>query len=345
MSIATVSIEPETGNFRTNQITFRLVINNTGSEKVKLTSLVPIVPEGVVLEERADSFQESTIERYNDLCTHMTELIRVHLQLASEETRLEVIKVTAEELKTLINLIPNLMKLYIYIIKQTFLKSEQKKYIQRYQTFQFKITSLNDATWAYNKWFSDDRNLHLKELYEGKLYQLKELAEAIGTEKSRELAIIEPNSFYSRSYVIKCKSKLFSERIINIAADINYLDSSNQNPLRATSSKTVTIHPKSASLTFVSMISSILGTILHFTQTSQDSEKSFWVSIIHFVWGQAGISAVITSFFVFSIIEYLDIMKKSPIRFGWQLAMLIGFLSGFMVNRLIEAIKVFVGFQ
>ncbi|MGG1365776.1 hypothetical protein ABE322_08305 [Priestia megaterium] len=352
MSLLQFNIETEPYNSRSNQIALKVVIRNTGKEKVNLISLNPNVPMGVEIEERRDSSQESAKERIMFLCLELTEILNNHLLIKHEEMRSKIIDANKEMLNQLLS--PKLKNIFINgyfaLIKPTLMSQQMKRIYSRIDATGFKIQNLQDAEWAFDKWFSklDDDGIE-KELYEGKLEQIKRLVGEMTGNESNVIAAIEPESSYTRSYVITFKRRLFSQKIFNITIEGIYTEGASVNQLRRSVSEPITISPQSFALTFLAIFASILGSILRYNlehpNSNQQFEKYSDGLLTNLITGN-GISSAIVAMIFFNIYEHINFgdfgknIRQSP---NWQVALLIGILSGLVVDKIVKALNVFIG--
>jgi hypothetical protein len=351
MSLVQFNIETEPYNSRTNQIALKLVINNTGTEKINIISLTPNVPLGVEIQEKKDSFQESAKEKIMDLCLQLTEILNNHLIIKYEDIKKEIIDANREMFKQLLSLSPkNVLGMYIAIIKPLMMSDQMKRINSRIDATKFKIKNLEDAKWAYDKWLSNLNNDAIeRNLYEGKLDQLKRLESKMNENEPSALAVIEPSSSYTRSYVITFKRRLFSQKIFNITLDGIYTEDNSTRQFRGTVSEPITISPRSSALTLLAIFASILGSILKYNLEHPNNNTE----IVKYVDGLLtnlttgnGISSVIVALIFFNIYEHINFgdfgknIKQPP---NWQVALLIGILSGLMVDKIVKALNVFIG--
>ncbi|MDC6159386.1 hypothetical protein CON85_12265 [Bacillus toyonensis] len=350
MSLVQFKIEVEPYNGRSNQIAIKLVVTNTGEDRVRLISLTPNVPIGVEIEERRDISQESKKEKAIDLCLQLTEILNNHLLINYENVKEEIIAINKEMFNEIFASPQKVLMNSISIIKHSVVSQEVKRINTKLDSMNYKIQSLEDAQWAYDKWFSHlgDDNVE-KSLYEGKLQQLKNLEEKMGENESNVLALIEATSSYTRSYVIKFKRKLFSPKIFNITIDGLYSQDKLNGEYRVNVSEPVTISPQPFALTFLAVLSSIMGSILKYNLEHpkvSDSFLSYTNELFTYLSTGYGVSSAIVAIVFFNIYEHInfgDFGKKISSSPNGQVALLIGALSGLMGDKIVKALNVFIG--
>ncbi|MEI2406354.1 hypothetical protein [Niallia taxi] len=350
MSLVQFNIETEPYNNRSNQIALKLIINNTSNEKINLISLTPNVPIGVEIEERKNSFQESAKEKIMDLCLQLTEILNSHLYIKYEEIRKEIIDANKDLLNQILSFsTKNVFGLYMGIMKPSLMSSQMKRIHSRIDSTTFKIQNIEDANWAYDKWFAELNNEAIeKNLYQGKLEQLKRLESKMNENESNALAVIEPSSSYTRSYVITFKRRLFSQKIFNITLDGIYTEDTANSQFRGTVSEPITISPRSSSLTLLAVFASVLGSTLKYNLEHPENTQfvKYIDGLLTNLTTGYGISSIIVALIFFNIYEHINFgdfgknIKQPP---NWQVALLIGILSGLMVDKIVKALNVFVG--
>ncbi|MED1043990.1 hypothetical protein P4T54_05595 [Bacillus mycoides] len=349
MSSVQFKIEVESYNGRSDQIAVKLIVDNSGGERIKLISLTPNVPFGVQIEERRDTSQESKKEKAIDLCLELTDILDGYLENNYEIIKAGRISLGKERVNEIFK-VKSFFSVYASLFKQTLLSQELRAINRKLTSIKFTVQNLADAEWAYDKWFanlSDD--IIEKGLYEGKLQQLKNLENQMSEIESNVLALIEPASSYTRSYVIKFKRRLFSQKIFNITIDGLYADENSSSQYRGTVSEPVTISPSSLALTFLAIISSILGAILKYNlehSNGSDSISKYLMDLFTNLTTSYGLSSAIVAIVFFNIYEHInfgDFGKKINQSPNWQVALLIGALSGLMGDKIVKALNIFIG--
>jgi hypothetical protein len=352
MSLVQFSLDVESYNSRSNQIAVKLIVENNGDEKVKLISLTPNVPLGVELEERRDTSHESKKEKAIDLCIELTEILDGFLLSEYEnikQERISVQKEMTEEIFKVGSPFSISVSIFSYPLKAAYLSQEIKAINRKLSSTKYYIQNLEDAKWAYDKWFASlDNGVIEKGLFEGKLQQLRNLEEKMSESESNVLAIIEPDSSYTRSYVIRFKRKKFSQKMFNITMEGVFSQDESLGQYRRTVSEPVSISPSSFALTFLAVIASVLGSILKFNLGSSTSSSflSYFDKLFTHLTTGHGISSAIVAIVFFNIYEHINFgdfgknINQSP---NWQVALLIGTLSGLMADKIVKALSVFIG--
>lgn len=331
-----------TDDNRLNEIAIKVVLKNAGISKITLFSIVPAISDDVELEEKNDPFQEESKLHYQGLCQEMTLLIDQVLLVTNEEYRLKIIGIYEKILTNYSNKLSHLYRSFLFNRK---LFSKQMLYIQsEHNQMKFVINNMNDAELAFTMWIkplaeTDPQRM----LYEGKLYQLRELQKA--GEVGNYISLIDPESFYSKIYVLKFKRRLLSTKIYDIGFDYTYKVDDSDRHNRGNISTSINITPQPLVLSLFAAFFSLFGTIIRKGMEGGSVERfnnleNYKCAII----GHGLESAIIAVLF-FNIYEFTDLGKRLKIGITWRTALVFGVFSGLLGNRLIKALEVFLGFS
>lgn len=334
----------ELNNKRSNQIALKLIVTNNTSKKVEVLSITPKVPEGVKVEEEPDTFEEAAIETHRALCTELTEILSNFLTVKSEDYRKKSAEANIKVINLVMKNLPTItLRMYAGLMRSAVVSNIRKKYMSLGETYIYKITSLENAKWAFERWIKETDETTVKEIFEGKMNQLAEKEKQIGGAKSVAIAQIETGSFYSRNYIVKCKRNFLSQNVFNINFDVLYRYKDDSVDLRGTSSKTLVIAPHSFLLSVLAVLFAFLGVALQIALEKNPLEPDYYKLAFSYFSGSAGLKAAIISLLFFNIFEYTDFSERLKIGINWRTALVIGIASGLFGERLIDALKVLLG--
>ena len=108
-------------------------------------------------------------------------------------------------------------------------------------------------------------------------------------------------------------------------------------------------------LTLVAVVSSLLGYVLRFTlsqstsassatQVSQLTPQAFSLEqLLTLLTSATWIGSAILAFVFFNVYEFTDVGRNFRMGLGWRSALLIGALCGLMGDRILVALKAFLG--
>jgi hypothetical protein len=331
-----------TDDNRLNEIPVKVIIKNLSDATIKVLTIVPNIPNNVVLEEKADSFETGFKKEFEDLCIELSFILDNLIVSTSIEYRNNLVLTLKNIYKEVFSAFPLIYKLILFDRLQ--FNALMNNFNKKLSKLNYKINSIEDARWAYDRWIKDLQNNNPeKNMYEAKLQQLENLSSKIGKINSNYISLIEPKSFYSRTYVLHFNRKTLSTKIYNISFDSTYSDDSRE--FRADVSTSINITPKALSLTIFAAFSSVLGTILKYCMSNLNNQfdpKSFFIELTKNI-VIPGITSIIISVLFFNVFEFTEMGKKLKTGVNWRTALTIGILAGMFGDRLIDAIKVFIG--
>ncbi len=345
-----LSIEEELSDNRSNEIAFKITAENRGGEMVELRSLIPRVPNGVVIDRTINTEKEQAKEQHQQLCRELEKLLLVHVwESNNKEYRREILQAYRESLEDVIKNLPNLLlKFYGSLGKNLFLQ-RLENLLTRSKTFQFAINGTADAQLAWETWFApkaENNNGPTYEFFQAKQLQLKEIEERFGSDLSASpLSQIEPGNVYTRNYVITFRRGLINQKKFNFSVEARYLPKGQDDECHDSATKAVTISPRPAVLSFIAVLCSLLGTALRFSLNVKVPQPagSFFASLWQALVNNSGLSAVIVALVFFNIYEHTSLGKKFTLGVDWRAALFIGVMSGLLSERIVEALKTLLG--
>jgi hypothetical protein len=325
---------------RLNEVAIKVVLKNISLTKTTLLTLIPDVSDDVEIEEKFDPFQEESEKKFRELCAEMTLIVNNRILITNSEHREQIIEANKKVITSITSNIPLLFRSYIFN-KQWF-DSQMKQIETEVSKMKFVVSTAKDANWAFDKWIKplSDDNLD-KQLYSGKLFQLSDLQR--GDDVGDYIAFIDPESFYSRIYVLKFKRRLFSTRIYDIGFDYKYITDNSPREYRENISTSLNITPHPFFLTLFAAIFSLLGTLLKFGMENVSISQRDVLKKYEEVLITKGTVSVIIAILFFNIYEFTDIGKKLKIGINWRTALVFGILAGLLGDRLVEALRVLLG--
>jgi hypothetical protein len=340
-----ITLEEEKSTFRSNEVSFKVTVLNKSDEKIELQSLTPKVPFGVSIEEQEDTFRESNLEKFQDLCYELSELLNNHLKTESDAYVARLAKIESDLIEKYLRSLADRLKVYYALMRKSTRRELDNQINRSLDTFKYKIKNYADAQWAFEKYFMNSGDSMIKGFFEGKLKQMEDLNSRFDLSNSSSIANIEAGSFYSRNYIIRCKRNMVNEKKFTFTIDSQFVGKSREKIQRTTASATIVISPYPFSLSVAAMVSSLFGVILKFTfkEMNFSSVSQYFSELGIFLITGPGISALIISLIFFNILEFTDIGKRLKIGINWRSAMFIGVMAGIMGERLVESMKVLIG--
>lgn len=347
MSRVTINLEEQLSDSRSNELAYRLTIDNLGSNAISLSNVSPRIPDGVELVEVKDFSSQAAKLQHESLCKELTELLRDQIMLKSEEVRDQMVSIERDMLRDTISDLPGFWRVYLKVFTGQYY-SDVKSYRSKRKSLFFTINSLADSKIAIQKWFPEQEDsTSISDVYRAKHEQLQAIEEEMngdGINKS-SLAVIEPDSLFATTYVFKFPRSLINPTRFSISIEATIRDSNSHKDQLLAASTNVIITPKPYILSLIAIASSLLGTILKFTTSvsTNGAPNEFFRELGVVLITASGISAAILALVIFNIYEYLDIGGRIRIGVGWRSALFVGVLCGLFSSRMIEALQAIIG--
>ncbi|MFC1550980.1 hypothetical protein ACFL6P_00305 [Candidatus Latescibacterota bacterium] len=344
MPKVTFSLVEQFSDMRSNEMAYKFMIENQGSSAIELLSILPRIPEGVELVEVKDRSLVAVKEKHSKLCSELTELLKDHLYITSKEIRAKHLQIEKEQLNEIFGHLSRMFgifKIYLSIIKGSIFRIMERAR-KRFAALVFTIENKEHAEIAFQKFINIQNSPEIiKNIFELKMDQLGKLESQMQEQKSSSLATIETESFFAMTYILKFPRRYMTPKKFNLAIEGSYSEVNKEEMYVGSTTTSLVISPKPYVLTIIAIISSFLGVILKVT--SEENFTSFNMEVINALIGKEGIAAAILAIIFFNVYEFTSFGKKFQMGVGWRSALLIGSLCGLMGERILEAIKVFIG--
>jgi hypothetical protein len=341
-------IEQDT-DLRSNEKAYKFMVENEGSNTISLLSITPRIPQQVEIGEDKNPSLVTVKARYLALCEELTEVLRNQLFVSDKTVRENMTKAAAEYMDGAFKQMTNMASSLFFRsigFKRLGTENVSAAFKRRLDAFTFKIERANDADRALEYFIiKPDTNNSLKDIFVLKVEQLKELEKQMGLPaESSSLATIEPDSFFASTYTLKFPRSYINPRVFNLSIEGTYSEQGKPEKHVGGASTTVIISPKPYVLSIIAVISSILGVLLRLSfEASKDPEVNFYAVVNKAVYGSSFITALILALIFFNIYEFTGLGKNFKMNIGWRTALLIGTLCGLLSDRILIALKAFIG--
>jgi len=341
-----ITLEEQLSDARSNEVAYRLRIENLGDSPVDILTINPRIPENVELIEVKDSSSEAAKLKHKKLCSELTELLSEHVFNVSKEAREREVTIQKEHVQEIIKDLNTIWRAYFKALTgQMQRQIERRK--ERSEAGKFIIDSKCDAVIALEKWFSnEDEDDARATIFRAKFSQLEELEGKLGADAgTTAIATIESDSFFATTYVLRFPRSGLNSRKFSFSVEVNLSEPGSSKEQLSSASATVVISPRPYVLSGIAMLSALLGSVVKYAigaQATNGIPEYFSNLGIHLV-TSPGLSAVILALLLFNIYEFTEFGKNIKMGVGWRSALLIGVLSGLFSDRIIEALKVLFG--
>lgn len=341
MSSVEVTLEEQLSDLRSNHIAYKLIIRNTGASSVLLFSISPRVPMGSKLIEITDRSLAEVIERRVELLEDLNKLVRQFLWVESEAFREAWIERQRDAYKRMVNF-SSLAKFYGEIAKLG-PKDWLARMEREFAVMEYKITSTQDARSAIARWLKDAKEDSIvASLISAKTDQLESIESLMNESQKSSMAIIEPASEFTSTYVLRFDRSVLEPRKYQVSFDIMYAGENEERAQHTAVATNVQISPYALPMSLVAVCAALLGSILEISNNLPDQKAgSLWRAMQESA--SALIAAPILALVFFNTYEHTALGNRLRIPLGWRSALLIGVLCGVMQNNILAAIKALIG--
>lgn len=332
-------LEEQLSELRSNQIAYRLTIENADTNAIRLLDVKPKVPEGATLLEITDRSLAEAQARRSELIEELNLLLKQILWVTSASFRETLVQRQRAAFNDIFTA-SGVLRFYVQVIFSH--PSFQAKMKREFNSIAFNISSGNDATYAQRKWAKPTSEHHaIAELFRAKVVQLAQMESRPDVDESPGLATIEPGSYYTATYVLRFKRGVFEPRKYQIAFEGYFGGPQGPSSVKTASTATnIQISPYPSSLSVVAMCGALLGALLHTSLKSPGTQLLSLTEDLHS--GQILVGPIVALIF-FNVYEYTSLGKGLTMSISWRSALLIGALCGLAQDKILAALKAIVG--
>jgi hypothetical protein len=145
-------LEEQLSDQRSNQIAYKITLENSDTQPIRLQSVVPRVPVGARLLEVTDTSLAETNARKAELLEELNFLLRELQFILSKQFREVWIEQTKEAYKEVFSA-TGLFKFYFQLLFNS--RHFQASMKRLFESARFKISSAPDARSAYDRWIAN----------------------------------------------------------------------------------------------------------------------------------------------------------------------------------------------
>lgn len=336
-------LEQQFSDFRSKDIAYKFTIENHGVVPINLVSITPRIPETVQLIEAKNPSLVASAAKCAELCSELTQALRDLLFTDVKELRTKITSLEIENLKEIVGSkdLSSWFRVSIRLFGGSLAKQMEMKRLKTDALF-FKIENRDHAETAFTTFLSTrpDNDL-VKNLFQAKMSQLQDLERAIANNgASGALAIIEPDSFFAITYILKFPRSIADSTRYNIHIEAAYAEGDHKERHVGQASTSLIISPRPDVLTAIAIVSSLAGLAV---RLAAKTPADFYAQLFNTMTktGDA-ITCIIAAAVFVNIYEFSNLADRFKMNISWRSAMLIGFLSGILGDHILGAIKGFV---
>jgi hypothetical protein len=338
-----VDLVEQLSDQRSNEIAYKLSIQNRGAQALSLLSITPFLPESVKLSETKSTSFAALSERRDAVTKELDTLLQTVMEVEESSLlakRIEVWKGAYREILST----TGIFRFYFQILTGRIIK-QANEWARRERAFQYSVESYEDGAKAQAAFVSQSTLAEsLKELYSLKLQKLKELEQRIGSGvQAAALATIQPNSTFSTTYVLGFRRRPLSGRKYNISFEVAITEEGKAERQVAVTGASLLISPQGYMLNLVVILAAVMGVILKAAAVDPKLRAAAMnVMKDPAALGWPLIQAVIVSLVFFNAYEFTNFADRVKMTLSWRSALMIGVVCALMSDRVVAALQAFL---
>jgi hypothetical protein len=348
MASPIIKLEEQLSDVRSNQIAYKLTVHNPSADPISILELQPNVPVGGQLLDVTDNDSAEDFSKKSSLIDELNILLNNFLWVESEDFRENLVATQTQAYKSMFSF-NGMLKAYTSIIIRRDVFERQIR--SQINSFQYKITSGDDARNAYVTWLgthgpsfkSPSHNQEgIRVLFRAKLTQLETVESRLqeNIKGGSGLTSIEPSSDFSATYVLKFDRALLEPKKYQVGFSVRYKSTGSDVPRSISVATNVQISPSPLSMSTVAIVSAIFGAML---RGSLDGNVNKFDELVRSaITGQIFLGPIVALIF-FNIYEHTSLGKELTLSISWRSALLIGALCGLAQDRILTALTALIG--
>ena len=340
------TLEQQLSDLRSNEQAYLFRAENQGPNPIEILVVTPRIPEKVELLEVKSPSISAARSKYDELCKQLTELVKDFIIGDSREIRERLAQNDADQINLMLGSLSNIARMYFAMLTGS-VKKNMEAVRRRSNALFVQIENKHDADNARSTFLSalSDDDIR-KKVFDVKIEQLAAYEAAIGAgQSSKSLATVQPDSFFAVTYILRFPRSTTSPKKYNVTIEAGYSEEGKSEKYVGSSTTSLIISPRPLILSLIAIMASLLGTILriaveqmHPTTPSGGFKQLFGAPE---VWH--GVAAAITALVFFNVYEFTALGDKFKMSVSWSSALLIGLLCGLSEDRILAALKAFIG--
>jgi len=329
-------------DLRSNELAYKISIQNRGIQTLHLLSITPFLPDSVKLSEARDQSFAAVSEQHDTIAKELDTIVQTVLDTEESILFAKRVEIGKEWIRQVFSGM-GFLGIYVSMFSGQMAKQMGER-LRKERAFRYSIENYQDGLNAQSVFINKSSLAEaLKELYRLKLEKLNRLEQRIGGGiQASTLASIQPSSIFSTTYVLCFKRRPLSARKYNISFEVSVAEEGKSEGQVSIASASPIISPQGYVLNLIVVLSSILGVIL---KTAVDpilraAAMKIWTEPFGLGWPLA--YAVIVALVFFNVYEFSNLADRFKMALSWRSALLIGVLCGLMSDRVIAALQAFL---
>jgi hypothetical protein len=324
------------------QYSCEVTVSNVDDKDFGVVDVGIRLPRGMRVNEAIDSTEVEVRKRHEQVCEAVSATLTSHLLLKDRELAKFHIGQMRDELRKAFRP-KSLFEAYFYLFL-----GRMPKWIKTWRERHFKIDvcDAEDAAQALAVMkLSDDEPL--KTVIQSYINRLKNIESHRDYKPNGDREVtLKKGQQYKVVYVVEAQRGRFSPNSYSVSFDI--IMRRKDYSLSRVEHKTLTVPTGHVWTTAIAVISALIGaTTQHFNQirkaTYLPTKPVSWESAWAYVSSVEILLPILTSIIVFTIFDMTSLRDKFNFSRDWRLAVFIGFVCGFLTDRILGALGELLG--
>ncbi len=201
------SLIDQFSDIRSKEMSYKFLIENHGTVPITIMAINPRIPETVELVETQNPSIQATSVQYRQTCHEIEEILRAFLFVTVKEFRDKVAQARAEALVAMTRTLPTTLRVSIGALNRPNLPSKLELVRAKVESLTLHILNKADADSAVKAFMgsvADDDAIKKIVLEKVKQLDALEGGDPANTSAGNvPIAIIEPDSFFAITYVLR----------------------------------------------------------------------------------------------------------------------------------------------
>ena len=324
------------------QYACEVTVSNVADDDFGVVDVGIRLPRGIRVNEAIDSAEVEIRKRHEDVCGAASAMLTSELLLKDRELAKHHASQMREELRKAFRP-TNLLEAYFYLFL-----GRLPKWIHAWRERSFKVDICNarDAERALVN-LKLDEDSPVRTVVQSYIDRLKHIEDHPDFKPNggREVTLKQGQQ-YKVVYVVEAQRGRFSPSSYSLSFDIMLRRKSYS--ISRVEHTTLTVPTGHVWTTVIAVVSAVIGaTTQHFNQIRKDTylptKPVSWESAWSYVSSVEILLPVLTAIIVFTIFDMTSLREKFNFSRDWRLAVFIGFVCGFLTDRILGALGELLG--
>lgn len=344
--------ELESFDSRSNEIAYQVRVVNNGEDHITLFPISPIVPKNATVRKLTSSLSELQ-KSYQRLCTDLSFLHRAIAEKTKEAEDSDFHAFYSQQfLKTVDTLKPLYIRTYLKVVVWKPLEKQIIKSVSSVEA-QARLLNIESSKQAFTliaQWTEEGNTCRELDVFHEKAIRLQELEEKINYAVANDCIQLEAGQDYNVTYVLKFPRAMLQATQYSVGVEARYSRGEDKKIYVESDSKTRSVSPLPGVLSVIAILASSLGIVIKSAHNPlfRNHLSEYFENIKEFGHGwyfldSPLLQSAVVAFVFYNIYEYTDLGKRWNFSINWRGALLIGFLSGFVGERIMNTLNALLG--